>query len=365
MRLLLLFGISLVGLVACSLHINHPSAVGCDDVPPPPVAAFRDYVQPALQRCAGCHVKDKAPYFMGSDASAAHNAALPKVNFSNVDNSRFLERILKEKHNCDPDCQKIGANVRTALHKWACAHNSSFDSSRGKQTVAKILSTSSTTELTWNIGGLISSAHKDKVSLSLTVEPNTEAESFAIKDMRVRADGLDVYLGTITPILNGERTQVSTFSGLNCKIPAAKSDSHKYEMTVTATGATISPQDFKADNKLSFDLEGLRAAEASDTTNCWDRDTYNAIFSSDIKPILSSNCMRCHRPPTQPDVAAITTLLANKPMVLAILGVNVENAGSQTQQSQIPQNHQARITDMEQDAKTSVIDFLKLTEPAE
>jgi hypothetical protein len=70
-----------------------------------------------LQYCADCHSsespKAQQPYFADPDVSVAYEAAKPKINLDNPENSRFVIRVRDEFHNCwnNGDCVTSGAEM--------------------------------------------------------------------------------------------------------------------------------------------------------------------------------------------------------------------------------------------------------------
>ncbi len=67
------------------------------------------------QRCIDCHyeegvIQQQSPFFANPDASAAYEAAKPKMNIDLPVDSRVVQRLL-DGHNCWSDCGSVDANT--------------------------------------------------------------------------------------------------------------------------------------------------------------------------------------------------------------------------------------------------------------
>lgn len=89
------------------------------------LAAFQTTVYPILQaNCSTCHSSDGAgrkPLHSDSDVNVAHENALTKVNLRETENSRLVQRLLTDLHNCWSDCADNGAEMLAAVNEWAAA----------------------------------------------------------------------------------------------------------------------------------------------------------------------------------------------------------------------------------------------------
>lgn len=88
------------------------------------LAVFKDTLYPYLQSagCAGCHNSQglgQAPYHSDSDPEIAHEAALTKFNPYNPEQSRFVERLRLDRHNCPgSSCASAAAEMLSAVEAW-------------------------------------------------------------------------------------------------------------------------------------------------------------------------------------------------------------------------------------------------------
>ena len=74
--------------------------------PDTPPAAFTGVHNLLTQFCSRCHtssaVTPQSPYFASADINEAYEAAKTKINLDNAANSRLVERLRNEFHNCWP-----------------------------------------------------------------------------------------------------------------------------------------------------------------------------------------------------------------------------------------------------------------------
>ncbi|MFT2089963.1 LamG domain-containing protein [Paraglaciecola sp. 2405UD69-4] len=81
---------------------------------------FTDTVYPLLETyCANCHTNSAtipiSPYFASSDLDEAYEASKARINLDIPENSRFVERIRDEFHNCWGDCSSNASDLITAI----------------------------------------------------------------------------------------------------------------------------------------------------------------------------------------------------------------------------------------------------------
>ena len=89
--------------------------------------AFKSSLYPVLRaNCAGCHSTQntsgsgaQAPLHSDVDATLAHEYALTRVNFREPANSRFVARMIIDRHNCfGGSCKVAGETVLKAVTAW-------------------------------------------------------------------------------------------------------------------------------------------------------------------------------------------------------------------------------------------------------
>ncbi|MEP0175261.1 MAG: LamG domain-containing protein [Paraglaciecola sp.] len=81
---------------------------------------FTDTVYPLLETyCANCHTNSAtipiSPYFASSDIDEAYEASKSRINLDIPENSRFVERVRDEFHNCWGDCSNNASDLVDAI----------------------------------------------------------------------------------------------------------------------------------------------------------------------------------------------------------------------------------------------------------
>ncbi len=85
---------------------------------------FRTTVYPVLtQYCAGCHSESAAtrqqPYFASTNVDAAYQAAKSRIRLDNPAQSRLVQRLRIDSHNCWSDCAANATEMQTAIQAFA------------------------------------------------------------------------------------------------------------------------------------------------------------------------------------------------------------------------------------------------------
>jgi hypothetical protein len=84
--------------------------------------AFGLLLYPSLKEyCGACHAKVQPPFFAHDDKKIAHTAIIEslKVDFKNVDNSRIVQRVATDKHQCPADgCEKATKAFTDGINAW-------------------------------------------------------------------------------------------------------------------------------------------------------------------------------------------------------------------------------------------------------
>ena len=84
--------------------------------------SFENTVYPLLdQYCSGCHTSNEGqnPFFADPDISAAYEAAKPKLNLDTPANSRFVQKLRVEQHNCWDSCSDNSQEMEDAIILFA------------------------------------------------------------------------------------------------------------------------------------------------------------------------------------------------------------------------------------------------------
>ena len=83
--------------------------------------AFQQTVYPisrsSAYSCVGCHMS-VSPRHASDNTLTAHDAALTVVDFNNPANSRIVNKMKVERHNCGANCDNIGTLYQNAIQEW-------------------------------------------------------------------------------------------------------------------------------------------------------------------------------------------------------------------------------------------------------
>ncbi len=85
---------------------------------------FAQTVYPLLsQYCSKCHSPNastpQSPFFASNDVNQAYQNAIPKIDLNVPANSRFVERLANESHNCWSNCAQNAATMLAAIQAFA------------------------------------------------------------------------------------------------------------------------------------------------------------------------------------------------------------------------------------------------------
>lgn len=85
---------------------------------------FATTVYPVLtQYCSGCHSESAAtrqqPYFASAEVDAAYQAAKSKMRLDNPAQSRLVQRLRADAHNCWSDCAANSTTMQNAIQAFA------------------------------------------------------------------------------------------------------------------------------------------------------------------------------------------------------------------------------------------------------
>lgn len=90
------------------------------------IESFSRTVYPLTQaHCGNCHKPDAVdsiqfPFHAHSDVTIAHDTALNSLNFANIPNSRLVEKLSNENHQCwSESCAADAAQMQAAIESWA------------------------------------------------------------------------------------------------------------------------------------------------------------------------------------------------------------------------------------------------------
>ena len=113
---------------ATSIDLEAPASrpVGANKNFPASPALFESNVYPLLaQYCSECHQSSAtipiSPYIGSSDVTEAYLASISKINLDSPDDSRMVERVRDEFHNCWDDCASDASEISDAIATMADA----------------------------------------------------------------------------------------------------------------------------------------------------------------------------------------------------------------------------------------------------
>ena len=313
------------------------------------LAAFDEHVRPAMAMCAGCHGKKQAPLFLVENTTIAHDAAFSNVNFDNIDKSNFLKRILEDKHNCG-DCDATGKKVRSALIKWQTARAAAGNSDVLGVKTQQLSLPSKPEDKQWDIGKFISDDYSGgSIMLHVRIKPDSDNKRYSLINLRITTDKIDVYIKSIKPLINGTWNSKNTaYKDIACAVKSTQQRPNGHIIQVT--GTSIVPDDFTADNKLSFAIAEVRLAQENDPS-CWSDDIHKDMFTNSIQPIIADNCENsgCHgseNPGPGGDILSSYSNVMDKPNIIKgiLTGENTK--------------HVERITELDNDSKQQLLDWL-------
>jgi mono/diheme cytochrome c family protein len=97
--------------------------VGASRSFPADPSLYASTVYPIVEQyCAGCHsstaVVPQQPFFADHDIPTAYDAAKPKIDLDDPDNSRLVVRLRDEFHNCWSDCADNAAEMQAAIEAF-------------------------------------------------------------------------------------------------------------------------------------------------------------------------------------------------------------------------------------------------------
>jgi hypothetical protein len=115
-----------LGATATTVKLTAPppmSAGGSKQFPADP-SLFQTNVYPLLTKyCSRCHqanaLTPQSPYFASPDITVAYPAAQPKINLNNPAQSRFVQRLGTDFHNCWSVCAQNAATMQAAIQTMA------------------------------------------------------------------------------------------------------------------------------------------------------------------------------------------------------------------------------------------------------
>ena len=312
------------------------------------LSAFDAHVRPALSTCTGCHGKKQAPLFLVENTSAAHDAAIGNVDFDDIEKSNFLKRIIEQEHNCG-DCKATGKKVQDALTKWQAARAAAGNQPSSGVATQQLTLPTSKKDIQWDIGSLIDKQFLSKIALKVVVDPDKANKKYSLLNLEVYTDDIEVYVKGIKILINGKWNSKNTaYNNIACAVKPNLQ--HPTGHIIRATATSIVPDDFNANNKLSFAFEEIRLGTVEDDS-CWSDDIHKDMFTSSIRPIIADNCEKanCHgteSPGPGGDILSTYSSVMDKNSAIA----SIIKAQTQT--------HVDRINELDDDDKQQLLDWL-------
>lgn len=86
------------------------------------LVAFQSTVYPisrsSAYSCVSCHNTNVNPRHASDNTLIAHDAALTVVDFNNPANSRIVNKMKVERHNCGANCDQLATQYQNAIQEW-------------------------------------------------------------------------------------------------------------------------------------------------------------------------------------------------------------------------------------------------------
>jgi hypothetical protein len=70
------------------------------------------------KRCGSCHATTQAPFFASTDVVKAEQGAKDKINVQNIMQSRLVQRLVADKHNCWDECANNAEEMFDAVSAY-------------------------------------------------------------------------------------------------------------------------------------------------------------------------------------------------------------------------------------------------------
>jgi hypothetical protein len=281
------------------------------------VAAFKATVYPLVTaHCAQCHTGTNQPFFAGSDAQSDHDALVQngKVDLANPANSRLVQRLGQDMHNCWGDCASNAATMKAAIALWASMMQSSTTSSGSTSTNTSTTTTPAvrmnTIEVTvpstipgpggtafatmsWTLASAADTITPDIPGATFMLDiQKFDQYSYLVRNPRIASPSTAVYVADIRISVNGViRSNDTTFSLVNLISP----------MGTTATSLSPASMVMLMDKGAGTDQFSISFAKvmASAAGGCKNL----AGWQSAVKPVMQATCVRCHNAGNSFDMA--------------------------------------------------------------
>lgn len=207
--------------------------------------AFEQTVYPITStRCTTCHI-NTFPKHSNSNKVIAHNDLVDgaKVDFQNVLNSRIVQRLQSDQHNCWSNCDDDAMEMKAAIDQWLALMEDSFIPDPN--------------------GGSIPSTEPLTTAMSATVAQITSSDNTSTVDINATTGSI---MSPFT-VVGGSSGHIEIPSGLafNSNSSAtnvgratynfniSKSGSYKMRMSVVATPSSKDSVYISIDNENFFD----------------------------------------------------------------------------------------------------------------
>ena len=226
---------------------------------------FERHVMPELVMCAGCHASKQTPYFASPEVEKAHQAIIDgnKVDFNNVRNSRLVQRLLDDEHNCGDDCQANGEKLLAAVTIWQEGRARAADQSETNMELRTIGHSIKKREVYYDIGHLLGEEYGGgHIMMIATVLPLFDVKGgVSLSNLRIIAHQHVIYLKGVKPLIDDEWQSINAvFAPQGCGlVPPGGGVPRGKDTTIAFT-----PEEGE-DSELSFEFAQLRVVEDGET----------------------------------------------------------------------------------------------------
>lgn len=226
---------------------------------------FEKHVMPELVMCASCHASNQTPYFASPEVEKAHQAIVDgnKVDFNNVRNSRLVQRLLEDEHNCGDNCQASGEKLLAAITLWQEGRARAADQSETNMELRTIGHTLGKRQVYYDIGHLIGEEYGGGyIMMIATVTPLGGVKSGVnLSNLRIAAHEHVIYLKGVKPLIDDEWQSVNAvFAPKGCGLAPPGGGVPRGKDTTVA----FTPEEGE-DSELSFEFMELRVVEDGET----------------------------------------------------------------------------------------------------
>lgn len=236
--------------------------------------SFETHVHPLFKtmRCNSCHFINETnpshpPEFADEDIAIAHAAAEQRVNFNDIESSKFVTKQ-QNAHGCEKssgECGENAAKLIIALTTWRASRDSSAEESLSFSDEKdadqdKTEANYANHELKFAITQLIDNI-QGNVTLKVTASKNMTTKILTLKNFKISTTDKPIFLGGLLAKRNGMASTDRSKMRVCAIVKPVDDDkilTQFSEMVFALADGDSSP------NMIAFGLNNLRVATDSD-----------------------------------------------------------------------------------------------------